>query len=81
MADAFAESKYAVFSTNARCSESPQEVRNKQTRDKPTLLEAEALQKLSKARWPQFQHEFEKRRWPSWRRLLHRLKRCPICAP
>jgi len=43
--------------------------------------DAEALRKLSEARWMQFQHEFELQSWPVWRRVIHRLMNCPICRP
>jgi hypothetical protein len=28
---------------------------------------------------PKWQHEIEKQGWPLWKRLMHRLQRCPIC--
>jgi hypothetical protein len=30
---------------------------------------------------PRWQHEIEKQSWPLWKKLLHRLQRCPICKP
>ena len=30
---------------------------------------------------PRWQHEVEKQAWPTWKRLIHRLQRCPICKP
>lgn len=30
---------------------------------------------------PRWQHEAEKQSWPFWKRLVHRLQRCPICRP
>jgi len=30
---------------------------------------------------PRWQHEVERQSWPLWKRLLHRLQRCPICKP
>jgi hypothetical protein len=30
---------------------------------------------------PRWQHELEKQNWPVWKRLTHRLERCPICKP
>jgi hypothetical protein len=30
---------------------------------------------------PRWQHEIEKQGWPLWKRLIHRLQRCPICRP
>lgn len=44
-------------------------------------LTTEVLQRLSEARWLQFRHEYEKRGWPLWKQLIHRLARCPICRP
>jgi hypothetical protein len=44
-------------------------------------LTEELLQKLSEARWAQCRHESERRCWPWWKRLIHRLDRCPICRP
>ena len=37
--------------------------------------------KLAEARWLQYKHVFEKQKWHWWRRLFHRLQRCPICRP
>lgn len=28
---------------------------------------------------PRWQHEVEKQSWPLWKRLIHRLQRCPLC--
>jgi hypothetical protein len=44
-------------------------------------LNAEILRKLSEARWLRYRHECEKQGWPLWKRLIHRLTRCPICRP
>src|ERR1700745_2869369 len=30
---------------------------------------------------PRWQHEIENQGWPLWKRLIHRLQRCPICRP
>jgi len=30
---------------------------------------------------PRWQHEVAKQGWPLWKRLVHRLQRCPICKP
>lgn len=30
---------------------------------------------------PRWQHEIEKQGWPFWKRLMHRLRDCPICKP
>jgi len=30
---------------------------------------------------PRWEHELEKQGWPLWKKLLHRLQRCPICKP
>jgi len=30
---------------------------------------------------PRWQHEMEKQSWPLWKKLMHRLQRCPICKP
>jgi hypothetical protein len=30
---------------------------------------------------PRWQHETEKQSWPRWKKLIHRLQRCPICKP
>jgi len=30
---------------------------------------------------PRWQHEIEKQGWPLWKRLIHRLQRCPLCRP
>lgn len=30
---------------------------------------------------PRWQHEIEKQSWPLWKKLIHRLQRCPICKP
>jgi len=61
--------------------------RNHQTTQTGKLMRAElspnaeALEKLSEAMWIQYRHESEKRIWPMWKRLIHRLLRCPICRP
>ncbi len=30
---------------------------------------------------PRWKHELEKQNWSLWKRLIHRLKPCPICKP
>jgi hypothetical protein len=30
---------------------------------------------------PRWQHEIQKQSWPLWKKLIHRLQRCPICKP
>jgi hypothetical protein len=30
---------------------------------------------------PRWQHEIDKQGWPLWKKLIHRLQRCPICKP
>jgi len=41
----------------------------------------EALEKLSEVMQLHDEHELEKQGWPFWKRLIHRLLRCPICRP
>jgi hypothetical protein len=45
------------------------------------VSDPELRKKLFGANWLQVQHEFEKQSWPRWKRLLHRLQRCPVCKP
>jgi hypothetical protein len=45
------------------------------------VSDPELREKLFGPRWVQLQHESEKQRWPRWKRLIHRLQRCPICKP
>lgn len=37
--------------------------------------------KLADARWLQYKHLSERQKWYWWRRLFHRLQRCPMCKP
>jgi hypothetical protein len=43
------------------------------------VSDPEVRKKLSEPRWLHFKHESEKKSWPWWRRLMHRLQRCPAC--
>jgi len=45
------------------------------------VSDPELREKLFGPRWVQYQHESEKRSWSRWKRLIHRLQRCPICKP
>src|ERR1044072_9974967 len=45
------------------------------------VSDPELRERLSGPRLRQYQHECEKQSWPLWKRLLHRLQRCPICGP
>ena len=45
------------------------------------VSDPELRQKLFGPRLAQLQHESEKRSWPRWKQLIHRLQRCPICKP
>ena len=40
------------------------------------ISDPEIQKKVFGLRW---QHELEKQGWPLWRKVLHRLTRCPIC--
>src|SRR5947209_750198 len=43
------------------------------------LSDPEVRKRLTEARWQKYIHQVEKLSWPWWKRLLHRLRRCPIC--
>ena len=45
------------------------------------VSDPELRQKLFGPKLIQFQHEAEKRTWPRWKQLIHRLQACPICKP
>jgi hypothetical protein len=45
------------------------------------VSDPELRKKLFGPRWVQYEHESEKRSWPWWKRVIHRLQRCPICKP
>src|SRR5581483_4149417 len=45
------------------------------------VSDPEFRKSLFRAKWLQFQHESEKQSWPRWKRLIHRLQRCPVCRP
>jgi hypothetical protein len=42
------------------------------------VSDPDTRKKVFGSRWD---HEIEKQGWPLWKRLLHRLQRCPICKP
>ena len=45
------------------------------------LSDPEVRKRLSEPRLQQFQHEEDKKKWPWWRRLMHRFQYCPACRP
>lgn len=45
------------------------------------VSDPEIRNRISEDRWLQYQHLCEKQQWPWWKRLMHRLKRCPLCRP
>jgi hypothetical protein len=45
------------------------------------VSDPELRKKLFGPKLVQFDHEQEKRSWPRWKRLMHRLRPCPICKP
>jgi hypothetical protein len=45
------------------------------------VSDPELRKKLFGRRWLQHEHESEKQSWPWWKRMIHRLQRCPICKP
>ena len=45
------------------------------------MSDPEVRKQFSEPRWIQYQHESEKQSWPWWKRLLHRLRSCPLCRP
>jgi hypothetical protein len=42
------------------------------------VSDPEIQKKVFGSRWD---HEIEKQGWPIWKKLIHRLQRCPICKP
>ena len=45
------------------------------------VSDPEIRKKMFGLGWLQLQHDSEKQNWPRWKRLIHRLQRCPICKP
>lgn len=45
------------------------------------VSDPEIRKRISEDRWLQLQHLCEKQNWPWWKRLMHRLKSCPLCRP
>jgi len=45
------------------------------------VSDPELRKKLFGQNWDRLQHESEKKTWPRWKRLLHRLQPCPVCKP
>jgi hypothetical protein len=45
------------------------------------VSDPEIRKKLSDARFVQYKHESDRRNWPWWKRLIHRLQPCSICRP
>lgn len=45
------------------------------------VSDPEIRKRISEDRWLQYQHLCDKQKWPLWKRLIHRLRRCPLCRP